>query len=226
MSDQEKKEKKTKKSQQAEGASPKTSNEEKSKGKEEKKAASAPKENEKEQPTKQQKENEQQPATPTKEEKPKKKKEPKQPPQTEEKKEEVKPSEEVVITTTPPPQAVANDVGSPETPVISEEKHTEKKVKERKTRVAEEGVGIVKAVLSGDNLVILFTPKHGPPMEKQITLSNVSAPKIGRNKQGTITKDEVTNIFFLFYPFRSNSSSNRIYSSLLLSTVANSYERE
>ncbi|XP_057313006.1 staphylococcal nuclease domain-containing protein 1-like [Hydractinia symbiolongicarpus] len=44
--------------------------------------------------------------------------------------------------------------------------------------------GIVKQVLSGDNLVIRGQPKGGPPPEKQVALSNVAAPRLARRGTG------------------------------------------
>lgn len=51
--------------------------------------------------------------------------------------------------------------------------------------------GIVKLVVSGDTITIRGQPKSGPPPEKQITLSFVSAPKLAkRPANGEETKDE------------------------------------
>eukprot|EP00232_Nephroselmis_pyriformis_P005379 CAMPEP_0182905222 /NCGR_PEP_ID=MMETSP0034_2-20130328/32774_1 /TAXON_ID=156128 /ORGANISM="Nephroselmis pyriformis, Strain CCMP717" /LENGTH=257 /DNA_ID=CAMNT_0025040587 /DNA_START=49 /DNA_END=819 /DNA_ORIENTATION=+ len=48
--------------------------------------------------------------------------------------------------------------------------------------------GVVKAVNSGDRLTIMGVVKSGPPPEKEITLSSLMAPRLGR-RDGT-TKDE------------------------------------
>lgn len=48
--------------------------------------------------------------------------------------------------------------------------------------------GTVKAVLSGDTLLVMGVGRGGPPPEKQLTLSSLKAPKLGR-RDGT-TKDE------------------------------------
>ncbi|XP_038049256.1 staphylococcal nuclease domain-containing protein 1-like [Patiria miniata] len=55
--------------------------------------------------------------------------------------------------------------------------------------------GIVKQVLSGDAVIIRGQPKGGPPPERQICLSNVTAPKLARKANPNIensveTKDE------------------------------------
>ncbi|KAJ8877383.1 hypothetical protein PR048_021837 [Dryococelus australis] len=52
--------------------------------------------------------------------------------------------------------------------------------------------GIVKQVLSGDSVIIRGVPKGGPPPEKQINLSNITAPKLARRAigSGDETKDE------------------------------------
>jgi len=48
----------------------------------------------------------------------------------------------------------------------------------------EKGRGVVKAVLSGDTIVVIHLEKtqQGPPTEREITISNVSAPRIGKPK--------------------------------------------
>ncbi|GMH33782.1 hypothetical protein BSKO_01616 [Bryopsis sp. KO-2023] len=48
--------------------------------------------------------------------------------------------------------------------------------------------GTVKAVLSGDTVIVMGADTRGPPPEKQITLSSLKAPRMGR-RDGT-TKDE------------------------------------
>ncbi|KAG1653353.1 Nuclease domain-containing protein 1 [Nymphon striatum] len=52
--------------------------------------------------------------------------------------------------------------------------------------------GIVKQVLSGDSVIIRGIPKGGPPPEKQICLSNISAPKLARRPNANVeeSKDE------------------------------------
>ncbi|XP_033101620.1 staphylococcal nuclease domain-containing protein 1-like [Anneissia japonica] len=55
--------------------------------------------------------------------------------------------------------------------------------------------GVVKSVLSGDAVIIRGVPKGGPPPEKQLCLSNVTAPKLARRanpnvKDSQETKDE------------------------------------
>ena len=44
--------------------------------------------------------------------------------------------------------------------------------------------GIVKQVLSGDNVIIRGQPKGGPPPERQLALSNVVAPRLSRRAVG------------------------------------------
>jgi len=58
--------------------------------------------------------------------------------------------------------------------------------------VREKGRGIVKAVLSGDTFVVLHMREQGPPVERQITLSSLQAPQMGRRKTKTqpATADE------------------------------------
>ncbi|KAG6452178.1 staphylococcal nuclease domain-containing protein 1 [Manduca sexta] len=54
-------------------------------------------------------------------------------------------------------------------------------------------IGIVKQVLSGDTVVIRRQPQGGPPPEKVITLSGITAPKLARQKTANSdveTKDE------------------------------------
>lgn len=52
---------------------------------------------------------------------------------------------------------------------------------------------IVKQVLSGDTVVIRGQPRGGPPPEKTIYLSNITAPKLAKRptEQVAETKDEV-----------------------------------
>lgn len=54
--------------------------------------------------------------------------------------------------------------------------------------------GIVKSVLSGDSVIIRGQPKGGPPPEKNVSFSNVSAPRLARrpgaNAKGEDAKDE------------------------------------
>ena len=58
-------------------------------------------------------------------------------------------------------------------------------------------------VLSGDSVVIRGQPRGGPPPERQLCLSNVTAPKLARrsnpNVEGSVeTRDEVCYITTLF----------------------------
>lgn len=59
------------------------------------------------------------------------------------------------------------------------------------------GRGIVKAVLSGDSIVIQDDKPaaQGPPQERTLTLSSLSAPRLARPPE---TKDEVYIILPLF----------------------------
>lgn len=79
---------------------------------------------------------------------------------------------------------------NPEGEASTDDKPKERKPRERKSRVAEEGVGTVKSVLSGDSIIILCYEKNAPLFEKQINLSNLIVPKIGRMNKGVFTKDE------------------------------------
>lgn len=71
----------------------------------------------------------------------------------------------------------------------------EKKQKQEKRRNVDQGVGMVKAVLSGDSIVVL----HSDLFERQISLSNVSAPRLGRFKGDSTTKDDVNQFIYSFY---------------------------
>ncbi|CAH2103312.1 unnamed protein product [Euphydryas editha] len=54
-------------------------------------------------------------------------------------------------------------------------------------------IGIVKQVLSGDTIIIRKQPQGGPPPEKVIALSGITAPKLARQRTAnndTETKDE------------------------------------
>lgn len=44
--------------------------------------------------------------------------------------------------------------------------------------------GVVKQILSGDNILIRGQPKGGPPPERQLALSNIIAPRIARRAVG------------------------------------------
>jgi len=60
---------------------------------------------------------------------------------------------------------------------------TKDKQKENKPFVREKGAGIVKAVLTGDTIVVTGREKTGgPPREREITLANITAPRFGRKK--------------------------------------------
>nr|CAG4648501.1 EOG090X01F7 [Polyphemus pediculus] len=52
--------------------------------------------------------------------------------------------------------------------------------------------GIVKLVLSGDSVIIRGQPKGGPPPERQLNLSGINAPRLGRRATNNAeeTKDE------------------------------------
>jgi len=66
------------------------------------------------------------------------------------------------------------------------------KPKETKQFVREKGRGVVKAVLSGDTIIVLHMAQQGPPVERQITLSSLQAPLLGRRKtqKNQATEDE------------------------------------
>jgi hypothetical protein len=49
--------------------------------------------------------------------------------------------------------------------------------------MGDSGVAIVKAVLSGDTLVLMGRPQNGPPPERQLSLSSLMAPKVARGPQ-------------------------------------------
>ncbi|OXA52850.1 staphylococcal nuclease domain-containing protein 1 [Folsomia candida] len=54
--------------------------------------------------------------------------------------------------------------------------------------------GFVKQVLSGDSIIIRGVPKRGPPPERQLNLSSISAPRLARRPGGNVkiedSKDE------------------------------------
>ena len=45
------------------------------------------------------------------------------------------------------------------------------------------GFATVKAVLSGDTVILMGVPKNGPPPERQVSLSYVKAPKFANNQK-------------------------------------------
>ncbi|XP_077975644.1 staphylococcal nuclease domain-containing protein 1-like [Styela clava] len=56
-----------------------------------------------------------------------------------------------------------------------------------------QGRGIVKQVLSGDAIIVRGQPKGGPPPEKQINLSNITAPKLARRANPNVAESVTTN---------------------------------
>eukprot|EP00922_Rhytidocystis_sp_ex-Travisia-forbesii_P071159 GHVS01106201.1.p1 GENE.GHVS01106201.1~~GHVS01106201.1.p1 ORF type:complete len:936 (-),score=126.12 GHVS01106201.1:359-3166(-) len=52
------------------------------------------------------------------------------------------------------------------------------------------GIATVKQVISGDTLVLVGTPKGGPPPEKQLTLSSVMAPRVAMKSLTKQIEDE------------------------------------
>ncbi|XP_063698694.1 staphylococcal nuclease domain-containing protein 1 [Culicoides brevitarsis] len=88
---------------------------------------------------------------------------------------------------------------------------------------------IVKQVLSGDSIVVRAQPRGGPPPEKQITLTNVSAPKLGRKVgQSEEVKDEpyawesrefLRNLLIgkeVYFSFEKELQGNRGYGNVYL----------
>ncbi|XP_001635744.2 staphylococcal nuclease domain-containing protein 1 [Nematostella vectensis] len=53
--------------------------------------------------------------------------------------------------------------------------------------------GIVKQVLSGDSVIIRGQPKGGPPPERQLCLSNITAPKLARRANPNVESSTATN---------------------------------
>lgn len=53
---------------------------------------------------------------------------------------------------------------------------------------------MLRQVLSGDSIIIRGYPKRGPPPERQLNLSNISAPRLARRPGGNVkiedAKDE------------------------------------
>jgi len=66
--------------------------------------------------------------------------------------------------------------------------------KSQEKKEKQTGKGTVKAVLSGDTIVVISLAKNqqGPPKERVITISNINAPKLGRKKndEKNATPDE------------------------------------
>ncbi|XP_078495054.1 staphylococcal nuclease domain-containing protein 1 [Ciona intestinalis] len=61
------------------------------------------------------------------------------------------------------------------------------------TATVKQGRGIVKMVLSGDAIIVRGQPKGGPPPEKQINLSNIVAPRMGRRANMNVPDSVDTN---------------------------------
>lgn len=53
-----------------------------------------------------------------------------------------------------------------------------------------EGTAIVKAVVSGDTLILQGRATNGPPPERSLSLSSLQAPKVSR---GPNSPEEVSN---------------------------------
>eukprot|EP01116_Phalansterium_solitarium_P001294 TRINITY_DN1108_c0_g1_i1.p1 TRINITY_DN1108_c0_g1~~TRINITY_DN1108_c0_g1_i1.p1 ORF type:complete len:918 (+),score=421.64 TRINITY_DN1108_c0_g1_i1:113-2866(+) len=67
----------------------------------------------------------------------------------------------------------------PESVAVNGKKEIGNERKERKP--AENGKGVVKAVPAGDSLVVLEQgSKQGPPKEREIVITNIKAPRLGR----------------------------------------------
>lgn len=66
------------------------------------------------------------------------------------------------------------------------------KKENRVQQVRESGRGVVKAVLSGDTIIVINLAKNqqGPPQERIISISNISAPSMARRKGEKDEKDK------------------------------------
>lgn len=98
----------------------------------------------------------------------------------ESKKEETKTT--TPTNTTAPVTTTTGDAQQTTTPSSTKPK------KEKVEREYVKGKGTVKAVPSGDSVVILQLEQKKPPTEKEITLSNISAPKLARRGANSTTK--------------------------------------
>lgn len=83
---------------------------------------------------------------------------------------------------------------------VSRGKDRHRAIKENsvKTKWCKTVINGLHQVLSGDCVVIRGQPKGGPPPERTLALTNITAPKLGRranpNMEGsTETKDEVSS---------------------------------
>lgn len=47
-----------------------------------------------------------------------------------------------------------------------------------------EGTAVVKAVVSGDTVILQGRANNGPPPERQLSLSSLLAPKVARGPNG------------------------------------------
>jgi len=66
----------------------------------------------------------------------------------------------------------------------------------KEQRVYQQGKGAVRAVLSGDTLVVTQMEKNGPPQNREIQLTNIEAPKFGR--RGRNVKEATPDAAFAF----------------------------
>jgi staphylococcal nuclease domain-containing protein 1 len=78
---------------------------------------------------------------------------------------------------------------------MSSSQRAQEKVEKEAVKEKEKGRGVVKSVLSGDTIVVLEVDKsnnQGPPPERQVTFSSLTAPRLGRPKTESqeATKDE------------------------------------
>jgi len=96
-------------------------------------------------------------------------------------------------TTPPPKQEQATQPATP-APTSTPQAQPQQPPQPKPAVTKEKGRGNVKAVLSGDTIVVVHLEKNqqGPPLEREITISNISAPKLGRRKtqKNEATQDE------------------------------------
>jgi staphylococcal nuclease domain-containing protein 1 len=95
--------------------------------------------------------------------------------------------------TPPPKQEQAPQPAAP-APVTNPQAQPSQPQQPKPVVTKEKGRGNVKAVLSGDTIIVVHLEKNqqGPPLEREITISNITAPKLGRRKtqKNEATQDE------------------------------------
>ena len=102
---------------------------------------------------------------------------------------------------------------SPATPSAPEQQPRQQRKKQdnKGETVRENGKGIVKAVPSGDTVTIisLDAARQGPPVERSITLSSISAPVLSNRKRREADQQQQDDVsVFHFFFKKINSKKN------------------